>query len=639
MHGSTGLFGRLFATGLNLSDWREQSCVAAVRDLQRELAARSDAGLREESQSLRARVVAQSPDLPILRAQAFALMVEALRRRCGVTLYDVQLQASVTLARGGVAEMQTGEGKTFACAPATYLLGLTGLGVHVANPNAYLAQRDFTQLASAFELLGMSIGLLRDGDTSLAKRNAYLSDITYGTGYEFGFDYLRDRLAERAADSVGLGESILNHLHGIDPPTRHDRVQRPLHAAVIDEIDNVLLDEAGSPLVISGPTEDLAIDAVAHQLASERISQLERDRDYRLDTATGLVQLTDQGIDRIHAADWNIPLSVLIRTWTEYVELAIRARFLLFRDVHYVVDDHKVFIVDGCTGRIFSDRTWQDGLHQAVEAKERVPITADRVPLAQITRQRYYRLYQRLCGMTGTAAGCEREFHGVYQLTVSPIPLRIPSRREVWPTRFFATTDAKGAAIARSVLELLEKGRPVLVGTRSILDSERLAAALRERGIAFTLLNGRQDEEEATIVARAGQPGVVTIATDLAGRGTDIRLGPDVADRGGLHVILAECHDSARVDRQLIGRCARQGDPGSAQMFVSAEDSLIQRLGPWLGEWMGRHASTDGEVALDLTGQLRRLQRLAERRDYAGRCAVLRRDLARDSLLFRALGE
>ena len=422
-------------------------------------------------------------------------------------------------------------------------------------------------------------------------------------------------------------------------PTQHDVVQRPLHAAIIDEVDNVLLDEAGSPLVISGPADQLAADAVAHRLAGEVVAHLERDRDYRLDAATGFLQLTDPGVERIHASDWNIPLSLLIRTWAEYVELAIRARFLLFRDVHYIVDDQKVQIVDGCTGRIFSDRTWQDGLHQAVEAKEGVPITADRVPLAQITRQRYYRLYKRLCGMTGTAAGCEREFHGVYNLQVNPVPLRVPSRREIWPTRFFDRTEAKCRAIAQSVLDLLNAGRPVLVGTRSILDSDRLAASFREHQIEFALLNGRQDEEEAAIVARAGQPGAVTIATDLAGRGTDIRLGPGVADHGGLHVILAECHDSTRVDRQLIGRCARQGDPGSAQMFVSAEDSLIQRLGPWLGECMGQYGNRDGEVTLDLTGQLRRLQRMVERRDYANRCALLRRDLARDSLLLRSHGQ
>jgi preprotein translocase subunit SecA len=639
MHANNSLFGRLFQTGLSVTDWQEQGCVAAVRELQREFASRSDTELREESQNLRALVVAQSPDIPALRARAFALMTEALRRRCGVTLYDVQLQASATLVRGGVAEMQTGEGKTFACAPATYLLGLTGLGVHVVNPNAYLAQRDFSQLAPAYEMLGASAGLLRDGDTPTAKRAAYLSDVTYGTGYEFGFDFLRDRLAERSEVARGLGESILNHLRGGESPTQLAVVQRPLHAAIIDEVDNVLLDEAGSPLMISGPVAQLAADAEAHRLALDVVADLGRDRDYRLDAATGFLQLTDTGMERIHASHWRIPLSLLVRTWAEYVELAIRARFLLFRDVHYVVDDQRVQIVDGCTGRIFSDRTWQDGLHQAVEAKEGIPITADRVPLAQITRQRYYRLYQRLCGMTGTAAGCEREFQGVYKLQVNPIPLRVPSRREIWPTRFFDCAAAKCRGIAQSVLDLLSAGRPVLVGTRSILDSERLAASFRDHWIEFALLNGRQDEEEAAIVARAGQPDAVTIATDLAGRGTDIRLGPGVAERGGLHVILAECHDSARVDRQLIGRCARQGDPGSAQMFVSAEDSLIQRSGPWLGEWMGQYGNRDGEVTLDLTGQLRRLQRMVERRDFANRCALQRRDLARDSLLLRSQGK
>ena len=351
------------------------------------------------------------------------------------------------------------------------------------------------------------------------------------------------------------------------------------------------------------------------------------------------MQLTEAGIERIHAADLEIPVAVLLRTWTEYVELALRAEFLLRLDVHYVVVQGVVQIVDASTGRIFSDRTWQDGLHQAVEAKEDVPITAQRHALAQITRQRYYRRYDRFCGMTGTAAGCEREFRQVYGLTVKVVPLRVPSRRLVLPTRFFATASAKWAAIVQSVLQIHAEQRPVLVGTRSICDSEHLAGLLQQRGLYFALLNGRQDATEAAIVARAGKKGAITIATNLAGRGTDIQLDRNLAARGGLHVILAECHESARIDRQLIGRCARQGDPGSAQTFVSAEDSLIQRFGPWLAESMRRHGDSLGEVAVDLTRPLRRLQRTAERFAYASRCALLRRDLSRDELLSRHVAE
>ena len=395
----------------------------------------------------------------------------------------------------------------------------------------------------------------------------------------------------------------------------------------------MLLDDAGSPLVISAPTHEEAADADAHRLAHSTLPLLAHNQHFRLDASTGCLQLTDAGMERIHAPDVDIPVSVLVRTWAEYVELALRAELLLRRDVHYVVDDGAVQIVDGSTGRIFSDRTWQDGLHQAVEAKEGVPITAERHALAQITRQRYYRLYERLCGMTGTASGCEREFRQVYGLRVEPIPLRVPSRREILPTRFFTDSSAKWEAIAQSVGEIHALGRPVLIGTRSIHDSEHLAELFCRRGLEFAMLNGRQDAAEAAVVARAGQPGAITIATNLAGRGTDIRLGPGVALRGGLHVILAECHDSARVDRQLVGRCARQGDPGSAQTFVSAEDSLIQRFGPWLAESMRRHGDSCGEVAVDLTRPLRRLQRVAERQDYAGRCALLRRDQSRDTLL------
>ena len=258
--------------------------------------------------------------------------------------------------------------------------------------------------------------------------------------------------------------------------------------------------------------------------------------------------------------------------------------------MHYVVVDGAVQIVDASTGRIFSDRTWQDGLHQAIEAKEGVRITAEKHAEAQITRQRYFRLYERLCGMTGTAAGCEREFRQVYGLKTHSVPLRAPCQREILPPRFFANATAKWQAVVASVVEMHALRRPVLIGTRSIDDSERLADVFRQHALAFELLNGRQDAAEAEVVARAGQPCAITIATNLAGRGTDIQLAPEVVPRGGLHVVVAECHDSRRVDRQLIGRCARQGDPGSAQMFVSAEDSLIQRFGPWLGEFMQRHA-------------------------------------------------
>lgn len=585
----------------------------------------------EASAALRNRVAKEGPDTLAVQIDAFALMYAAINMKLDIELYDVQVLAARILANGRVAEMQTGEGKTLACAPAAYLHGLTGRGVHVATPNTYLAARDFELLAPAFRLLGMSVGLLSHKDCMVAKRAAYQCDVTYATGYELGFDYLRDQLALRHASSCDLGQRLWTRLQGDD--TRGVAIlQRPLYYVIIDEIDNVLLDDAGSPLVLSGAADAEASDGAAHQLASRLSGRLEAGRHYLFDSSVGSVQLTDAGIERIHSEDVDIPISVLLRTWEEYVEKALLALLYFRRDVHYVVVAGTVQIVDASTGRIFSDRNWQDGLHQAIEAKEGVRITAEKQALAQITRQRYYRLYERLCGMTGTATGCEREFRQVYGLKTETVPLRVPSQRTIMPTRFFASAAAKWQAVTQSVAQMHVTGRPVLLGTRSIDDSERLAEVLRQRGLPFELLNGKQDAAEADILARAGQPGAITIATNLAGRGTDIQLAPEAAASGGLHVIVAECHDSTRVDRQLIGRGARQGDPGSAQTFVSAEDSLIQRFGPWLASTMQRYATPSGEVSLNLSRRTRRLQSIAERQDYAARCALLRRDLSRDVL-------
>ncbi|MHB9067714.1 MAG: preprotein translocase subunit SecA [Pirellulaceae bacterium] len=605
--------------------------LSAIRGSTQRFASLNEAELRQMSAALRARVAAVGPDLPAVQIEAFALMYEAVRRVRAVELYDVQLVAALILATGQVAEMQTGEGKTLACAPAAYLHGLTGRGVHIATPNVYLAHRDCELLSPAFQLLGVSAGLLPEREARDRKRAAYLCDVTYGTAYEFGFDYLRDQLSLRQMAHRPLGRTLWRRI--LDDGARlPETIQRPLSCVIVDEIDNVLLDDAGSPLVLSGAVDAEASDATAHQLAHCLAACLVPDQHYRYDPSIGSVRLTDAGMDHIHANEVVVPVSVLLRTWTEYVEKALLARHVFRRDVHYIVRDGAIQIVDASTGRIYSDRTWQDGLHQAIEAKEGLRITSERHPLAQITRQRYFRLYQRLSGMTGTAVGCEREFRQVYGLRTRSVPLRAPCRRQILPARFFASSRAKWQAVTESAVALHAVGRPVLIGTRSIDDSEFLAAMFSRQTLQFELLNGRQDATEAAVVAGAGKTGAITIATNLAGRGTDIRLSPEVVARGGLHVIIAECHDSARVDRQLIGRCARQGDPGSAQTFVSAEDSLIQRFGPWLAQSMQRHAGSSDELAHDLSGQVRRLQALAERRDYASRCGLLRRDQSRDAL-------
>jgi preprotein translocase subunit SecA len=613
----------------------DQAVIAKVREQERRLSELDPSRFREQSDLLRKRVSQESPDSPGVRIDAFAVMCEALRRARTIHLYDVQLLAALALSQGAIAEMQTGEGKTFACAPAAYLHALTGRGVHVATPNQYLAKRDYEALLPAYKLLGIDTGLLpeREG-TPADKRAAYRCDITYGTGFEFGFDYLRDQLTVRQQASRTLGAKTQDLLFDSSSPSG-SLIQRELYYSIIDEADNVLLDDATSPLILSGSAEGEAADAEVHRVARSLVGQLRLGEHYRMPPGSTRFMLTDAGIAWIHNSATAVPIDRLQRTWTEYVEQALHA-VVLRRDVHYIVTDAgKVQIVDTSTGRIFSDRTWREGLHQAVEAKEGVTITPEKLALAQITRQRFSRMYQRLAGMTGTAAGCEREFKQVYGLRVVPIPLRTPSRRQMWPTRFFVDRQQKWNAIAESVLTINRQQRPVLVGTTSIADSEHLARLLRERGLQVELLNGRQDADEAAIVANAGQQGIITIATSLAGRGTDIKLGDGVFDLGGLHVIISECGESERVDRQLVGRCARQGDSGSAQMFVSAEDSVIQLHGSWLIRSIARNANQSGEANSDFSAQLRRIQRSCERMSYSARCNMLRRDLSRESLFSR----
>jgi preprotein translocase subunit SecA len=499
------------------------------------------------------------------------------------------------------------------------------------TPNSYLAERDHDLLFPAFRLLGMDLGLLPEQAAQSDKRRVYACDVTYGTGYEFGFDYLRDQLALQRNARRELGIEIIGHLQGHRDPTS-SIAQRGHPCAIIDEIDNVLMDDAGSPLVLSDSSADGALDADVYRVARSVISRLDDHSDFGFDPATGVVRLTRLGLERIYQDDIPIPFDQLQRTWTEYMEQTLRAEFLMHRDVHYIVRDGAIQIVDSSTGRIFSDRTWRDGLHQAVEAKEGLTITAEKQSLAQITRQRYFRRYEKLCGMSGTAIECRDEFRQVYRLEIRSIPLRIPSQRQIWPTRFFDTTTAKRRAIVRSIVEVHATGRPILVGTRSIQDSEHISELLNRTGIDCQLLNGRQDAEEAAIIAQAGRIGMITIATNLAGRGTDIRLEAGVAPLGGLHVIATEYHESTRVDRQLIGRCARHGDPGSGQIFAALDDSLIRAYGPWLRESMSGFADANGELNHDLTNQIKRIQKSAERNQFASRCRLLRHDEARESL-------
>jgi preprotein translocase subunit SecA len=570
---------------------------------------------------------------------AFALVTEATRRTLGMSPYDVQLLAGIALAAGAVAEMQTGEGKTLTSTLPAALHAITGEGVHVATVNRYLAERDYQLLQPVYERLGLTVGLAADGAPPDEKRAAYACDVTYATGYELGFDFLRDELVRRRLNcrppGIGLRDALRGNRTGGgdtigedtvgDNAVGDDTVQRGHALAIVDEVDSVLIDEANTPLILSGPAGGRTADTGAYLAAARIAEQLEPGQHFSIDPQTRQLRLNQAGADAVQSG--RRPYRELARPWTVYIEQALRARHLFRRNVHYVVHDGEVRIVDEYTGRIFAERTWRDGLHQAVEAKEGVEISAEKRSLARIARQRCFQMYQRLCGMTGTAVGHERELQSVYRLPLVVIPLRKTSQRRELATRYFAGTEAKWDAIAREIADRHRRGQPVLVGTRTIANSLLLADKLKAAGLPFRVLNGVQDEDEAELIAGAGESGSVTIATNMAGRGTDIQPTPEALAAGGLHVIAAERHDSQRIDRQLVGRTARQGDPGTCRFYVSAEDELLQRYDPSLAEKMRKSVRPDGELTADFSAAIATLQRKAERDNYESRSRLMRQEL------------
>jgi preprotein translocase subunit SecA len=614
----------------------DRTFVEQVRTLEQVVAGLPDSALRARADVLRDRCIgrdriANEESL----VQAFALVSESIRRSLGVTPFDVQILAGAALVRGEVAEMQTGEGKTITAAFPVFTMSLFERGVHMVTSNSYLSQRDRDELAPVYERLGASVGLISSDRTIDEKRTAYACDITYGPGYEFGFDYLRDQIAIREQPVTRLGDDFLSVLRG-KTKSRRRTMQRNLKFAVIDEVDNVLIDDGNSPLLLCGPSAGDAPDADLHLAARDLAARMVENTDFVM--RAGQIQWTDLG----HAAIWEdrdqLPLKQLVRPWLSYVEQAVRAQSFYRRDVHYVVREKKVCIVDESTGRIFAERSWRDGLHQAIEAAESVPITAENQPLARITRQRFYRQYANLAGMTGTAQGSEREFSLFYGLPVSVIPTRLPSQRSIQPTRFFADADSKWIAVAKETYKRHQVGQPVLMGTRSIARSELISNHLEQLGIPHQLLNGIQDADEAQIVANAGQVGMVTIATNMAGRGTDIKPDKAAFDRGGLHVIATEFHDDSRIDRQLLGRSARQGNPGSAQMFVSADDELFVRHSSSIRSVMSRASTQNGEITADLTRPVRKVQQQVERQQFLQRRQLFYQDRHRDTVMAKLMG-
>jgi preprotein translocase subunit SecA len=595
------------------AEWRH---VQKVHDFAVSLRLCTDKDLLRRSKGLRQAVLGgQVPTHDEITIPGFALVFEATRRCLGMSLYDEQLLAGLILTRRCAAEMQTGDGKTFLASLAAFVYALAGRGVHVVTANEYLAKRDYELLSPVYKMLDVSVGLNRY-DISLAeKQAAYACDVTYGADQEFGFDYLRDQLRLWTQPKTALGSGFRALLQGRQL-AKALTVQRELAVAIVDEIDSVLIDSATSPLLLSQGTYGADVEIQLYLSARDAASQFIRGDDYLVDRVDRRITFTDSGKQKIFTAGESMPKNGLRRPWDIYVEQALHAQEFLHKDVDYVVQGGKVLLVDEYTGRFYPDRQWRDGLHQAVEAKERISVNPENSSMARISRQRYFQLYPHLSGMTGTAQGSEREFWNIYHLEIVAIPPHKPCRRKMLPTRYFIRSDEKYAAIVEEIADLVKTGRPVLIGTRTIKNSEYLAAKLESRGISFRLLNGKQDLSEAMIVARAGEAGAVTIATNMAGRGTDIRLHPGVADLGGLHVIGVERHESRRIDRQLSGRAARQGDPGSCRFYVAVDDPLIKKYAPGLKRLMNHLADDKCEATLNLTREIARVQGRVERQHY-----------------------
>ncbi len=613
---------------------RDARVVESVNRKASDLVALPDGTLRQRAAALDPGEDAADWPSDARITEVCALVKEAARRVLGMPHYDVQLLAGIAMSRGHVAEMATGEGKTLTATLPAVAYGLRRQGVHVMTVNAYLAERDYQLMRPVYELLGLSVGLLKPGSQPGDKRAAYSCDITYGVGSEFGFDYLRDQVVLADKARLGLGARFRSLLQGRETPTA-PRVQRGHACAIVDEADSVMIDEARTALVLSGSSGQPSSFPQVYERARDVAAVLEPDVHYACDPDHRVLTLLDSARDAIHGATAFAGIG-LMRPWARYVEQALYAARVLRRDEDYIVADDRVQIIDEFTGRRFEDRTWSDGLHQAVEAEERVTITEESRSLLRVSRQRYLGMYEHLAGMTGTATGCEKEFRVVYGLPVSRIPLRRPCRRRTLAPRFFIDGEEKWDAITNEIVRTFHSEQPVLIGTRTVRDSENLAHRLDQCGLQYRLLNARQDGEEAAIIAEAGRRGQITIATNLAGRGADIPIGPDVDRLGGLLVIAVEPHESARIDRQLAGRCARQGEPGAYRLYASADDGLFTLFGHALARSMRMARRSGPEIERDFSNALRRLQERVDRIRFQQRLRLHRRDKWVEALVEKA---
>ena len=555
--------------------------IDAIRHWEKEFDRLSDAELKHRSLQMRGRARGRL-SLDRLLPEVFGAVSVAAKRTIQLRPFDVQLAAGVVIHHGALAEVGTGEGKTLVAAMPACLNALLGKGVHITTVNDYLARRDAEWIGPIYDALGLTVGVLQMKMPDEERVRAYRCDVTYGVASEFGFDFLRDRLKiagdkGQTAPFWAAWTANGQFTRPLDP-----KVQREHHFALVDEADNIFIDEARTPLIISGMTRQATPEEqVVYVWANKLGKDMTRDKHFRLDEKKQQVELMEEGKQ---LARWSNPPvgphSHAMDKLHEHIERAVQAHHRFRLDQHYMIYKEKVVIIDEFTGRRMPDRHWREGLHQAVEAKEGVPITVAADHAAQITFQSYFKLYKKLAGMTGTAWQNWWELRRVYKLWVVCVPTNRPVIRKQWADRVFPTEQVKFEAVVDDIVRLHEQGRPVLVGTRSVEKSEALSRMLHEAGIEHEVLNAKQHEREAALVEGAGERGRVMIATNMAGRGTDIRLGPGVAEQGGLHVLGTERHEARRIDRQLAGRAARQGDPGSCQFFLSLDDELLEGLGP-----------------------------------------------------------
>ncbi len=597
-----------------------------IRDIRRraeKLSDLPDERLRELGLSLRYRASSGTALRSLIR-EAFPLVIEAARRKIQQTHFDEQIYGGIFLARNRIVEMKTGEGKTLTATLPAFLYGLTGRGVHIVTVNDYLAKRDSETMGPIYEMLGLTVGVIQTEHSPQQRVGAYRRDITYVTAKEIGFDFLRDRLSAVRARSAQVAPGA-------------QQVQRPFHYALVDEADSILIDEARTPLII-GMTDPLGeeLQRACYQWSTDHASTFIENEDFKYEHDKRQIKLTSAGWKTLRDLPQNTATrSIGIRALQEYMETAIKARRDFHLDKHYAIVDKKVVIIDEFTGRPAEGRQWQKGLHQAIESKENVDVTSATRQAATITVQALFKLYPHFSGMTGTAWTSRKEFRKVYRRRVARIPTHRPVDRTACPIQIYPNIDAKFAAVVAETKQLVAQSRPVLIGTRSVDKSERLSAMLRAQNVAHEVLNARYLDKEAKIVEEAGLPGRVTVATNMAGRGTDIKLFDNVGAAGGLHVILTEVHEAARIDWQLIGRGSRQGDPGSFRIYVSLDDEiLLLGLGPKRSKKIGRWSVGVTKVSSRAWRWFRRAQKKLERRYLVDRMVLMEHDKQRRQLYF-----